>query len=69
MNIILLSRKRGRPVTVQLPPRLVAAALGVFALLFVAMGVGGVYVASHYASASSADVQQSCRPGCCVLMR
>ncbi|MCC6199361.1 MAG: M23 family metallopeptidase [Moraxellaceae bacterium] len=53
MNIILLSRKRGRPVTVQLPPRLVAAALGVFALLFVAMGVGGVYLASHYLSAPS----------------
>nr|MBP7229511.1 M23 family metallopeptidase [Moraxellaceae bacterium] len=59
MNIILLSRKRGRPVTVQLPPRLVAAALGVFALLFVAMGVGGVYLASHYLSAPSANVAKT----------
>lgn len=48
MNIILLSRKRGRPVTVQLPPRMMAVALCVFALLFVALGAGSFYVASRY---------------------
>ena len=49
MNIILLSRKRGgRPVTVQLPPRMMAVVLGVFAMLFVALGAGSFYVASSY---------------------
>lgn len=59
MNIILLSRKRGRPVTVQLPPRLLAVAMGVFALLFVAMGAGSFYVVSQYWRAPSVGVAQA----------
>lgn len=59
MNIILLSRKRGRPVTVQLPPRLLAVAMGVFALLFVVMGAGSFYVVSQYWRAPSVGVTQA----------
>lgn len=59
MNIILLSRKRGRPVTVQLPPRMLAVCLAVFALLFVAMGAGSFYVASRYLTAPQVDVAKA----------
>lgn len=59
MNIILLSRKRGRPVTVQLPPRMLAVCLAVFALLFVAMGAGSFYVASRYLPAPQVDVAKA----------
>lgn len=48
MNIILLSRKTGRPVTVQLPPRMMALAVAGFALLFVMLGAVGFHVASRY---------------------
>jgi murein DD-endopeptidase MepM/ murein hydrolase activator NlpD len=48
MNIIMLSRKRGRPVTVQLPPRMLAITLGVMALLCVALGAGSFYLVSTY---------------------
>jgi murein DD-endopeptidase MepM/ murein hydrolase activator NlpD len=56
MNIILLSRKRGRPVTVQLPPRLMMVAVAVFALLFVTLGAGSFYLASRYWMAPTAEV-------------
>lgn len=54
MNIILLSRKHGRPVTVT--PRLLAVGLGVFALLCVAMGAGSVYVTSRYLATPANEV-------------
>lgn len=38
MNIILLSRKHGRPLTVQLRPRLLLTALGVALIVCVALG-------------------------------
>lgn len=38
MNIILLSRKHGRPLTVQLRPRLLLSTLGVAFLVFMALG-------------------------------
>lgn len=38
MNIILLSRKHGRPLTVQLRPRLLLTSLGVALVVFMALG-------------------------------
>jgi murein DD-endopeptidase MepM/ murein hydrolase activator NlpD len=46
MNIIFLSRKHGRPRTVQLQPRLLMIAAAVVALLCVALGCAGYYVAA-----------------------
>ncbi len=46
MNIIFLSRKHGRPRTVQLQPRLLMIAAVVVALLCVALGCAGYYVAA-----------------------
>lgn len=51
MNIILLSRKTGRPMTVQLPPRTLAIAAAVVAVLCVALGSVGYYVASRMGNA------------------
>ncbi|MES2917804.1 MAG: M23 family metallopeptidase [Pseudomonadota bacterium] len=48
MNIILLSRKHGRPVTVQLNPRLLMSGLGVVLVLCGAFGVGGYWAASRF---------------------
>lgn len=51
MNIILLSRKTGRPMTVQLPPRTLAIAAVVVAVLCVALGSIGYLVASRMGDA------------------
>ncbi|MDI1300701.1 MAG: M23 family metallopeptidase [bacterium] len=50
MNIIFLSRKHGRPRTLQLPPRALMAAAGVLILLCVALGSAGYWVASRFYS-------------------
>ncbi len=47
MNIIFLSRKHGRPMTVQLKPRLIAAVAGAFVFLSATLGCAGYYVAEH----------------------
>lgn len=47
MNIILLSRKHGRPLTVQLRPRLLLTGLGVTLLLCMAMGVGAYWATAR----------------------
>lgn len=51
MNIILLNRKTGRPVTVQLPPRMMAIAAAIVAVLCVALGSIGYYAASRMVDA------------------
>ncbi|HET8729861.1 MAG TPA: M23 family metallopeptidase [Moraxellaceae bacterium] len=56
MNIILLSRKHGRPLTVQLHPRLLLTGLGVALLLCVTMGVGAYWAASRFITPSAAPV-------------
>ncbi|HEX4869848.1 MAG TPA: peptidoglycan DD-metalloendopeptidase family protein [Moraxellaceae bacterium] len=48
MNIILLSRKHGRPLTVQLRPRLLLTGLGVALLLCATMGVGAYWAAARF---------------------
>lgn len=48
MNIIFLSRKHGRPRTLQLPPRALMAVAGVLILLCVAFGSAGYWVASRF---------------------
>lgn len=51
MNIILLSRKHGRPLTVQLRPRLLLTGLGVTLMLCMAMGVGAYWATARLAGA------------------
>lgn len=46
MNIIFLSRKHGRPRTVQLQPRLLMIAAAILVALCVALGCAGYYVAA-----------------------
>lgn len=47
MNIIFLSRKHGRPRTVQLQPRLLMIAAALVVLLCIALGCAGYYVAAR----------------------
>ncbi|MDQ8037447.1 MAG: M23 family metallopeptidase [Pedobacter sp.] len=47
MNIILLSRKHGRPRTVQLQPRLLMIIAAVVVVLCVALGCAGYYAAAR----------------------
>lgn len=54
MNIIFLSRKHGRPRTVQLQPRLLMIAAVIVALLCVALGCAGYYVAAKVFSSHGA---------------
>lgn len=53
MNIILLSRKYGRPRSVQLQPRVLIMALAVLVVLCVALGSAGYWVASRLFSVPS----------------
>lgn len=48
MNIILLSRKHGRPLKVQLHPRLLLSGLGLVLMLSAAIGVGAYWAAARY---------------------
>lgn len=57
MNIILLSRKHGRPLTVQLRPRLLLTGLGVTLLLCMAMGVGAYWATARLAGAEPVMVE------------
>ncbi len=47
MNIIFLSRKHGRPRTVQLQPRLLMTAAAVLVAVCIALGCAGYYVAAR----------------------
>lgn len=57
MNIILLSRKHGRPLTVQLRPRLLLTGLGVALLLCMATGVGAYWATARLAGAGPVMVE------------
>lgn len=59
MNIIFLSRKHGRPRTVQLQPRLLMAGAAVFLLLCAAMGSAGYWAASQFLPSASATTELS----------
>lgn len=48
MNIIFLSRKHGRPRTLQLPPRAIMAAAALLLALCVALGSAGYWAASRF---------------------
>lgn len=47
MNIIFLSRKHGRPLTLQLKPRLLASACAGLLTLSAVIGAGGYWVSAH----------------------
>lgn len=53
MNIIFLGRRNGRPVTVQLRPRMLLTAAAVVAVLCVALGSAGYWVASQFLPADN----------------
>ncbi len=53
MNIIFLGRKNGRPVTVQLRPRMLLSAAAMMAVFCVALGSAGYWVASQFITAGS----------------
>lgn len=53
MNIIFLSRKHGRPRTLQLRPRLLMLAIIGFAVLSAALGAGAYWTISHLSSAQN----------------
>lgn len=55
MNIILLSRKRGRPVTVQLNPRLLLSGLGAVLVLSATVGMGSYWAAAQFLSPAPAS--------------
>lgn len=55
MNIIFLSRKHGRARTLQLPPRAMMVAGGLFVLLCVALGGAGFWAASRFAAAPAVN--------------
>lgn len=59
MNIILLSRKKGRPVTVQLPPRMLGVAIAGFALLFVLLGAASFHLLSRHVLKPAVTVVQA----------
>lgn len=52
MNIIFLSRKHGRPMTLQLKPRILAVAAVLFVTICVTLGVAGYHVASRFSQDS-----------------
>lgn len=57
MNIIFLGRKNGRPVTVQLRPRMLLSAAAMVVVLCVALGSAGYWVASQFITPDRALVQ------------
>lgn len=57
MNIIFLGRKNGRPVTVQLRPRMLLSAAAMMVVLCVALGSAGYWVASQFITPDRALVQ------------
>lgn len=61
MNIILLSRKHGRPRTVQLQPRLLLAMLAGLVMLCVAVGYAGYWAAARLFPSDPVLVQSGSR--------
>jgi len=63
MNIIFLSRKHGRPMTLQLKPRLIAAVAAGLVTICVTLGCAGYYVASHVFNKKTEPVAVLGKPG------
>ncbi len=60
MNIIFLSRKHGRPLTLQLKPRLLASAFAGLLCLSAVVGAGGYWVSSHvFAHGDTTEVSRA----------
>lgn len=59
MNIIFLSRKHGRPRTLQLPPRMLALLAAAIALLCMALGGAAYWAVTHFNPAKNAQVNET----------